>query len=316
MKRALPIVRMVFVGSALLAGAGLHASHTAPTGAVPVADSAWQADLLAWRANRARHLAGPNGWLTLVGLDWLKPGANRLTAPAPQGPAALIGTLVLKSGKVTLEAPPGGFPAELREDGSSPHAGDLSFDEEHPTQLTIGTRLMTVIKRGERYAVRTKDSKAPTRTSFHGLQWYAPDPRYTITAQWTPYVPPHTLRIPTVLGTTDEMPSPGVAQFTIDGKKVRLEPVLEEPGAKELFFILRDTTGRTTTDGAARFLYTSFPDHGLGQPGKLVIDFNRLYNPPCAFTPYATCPLPPAQNRLAVALPVGEKRYTPLGTVR
>ena len=117
------------------------------------------------------------------------------------------------------------------------------------------------------------------------------------------------LHIPTVIGTTLAMPAPGVAEFVVDGKTVRLEPVLEEPGTQELYFILRDTTARTTTDQAARFLYTGFPDHGLTQPGLLRIDFNRLENPPCAYTPFATCPLPVPQNRLAVALPVGEKRY-------
>jgi uncharacterized protein (DUF1684 family) len=95
----------------------------------------------------------------------------------------------------------------------------------------------------------------------------------------------------------------------LDGKTLRLEPVLEEPTAKELFFILRDTTSTKTTYGAGRFLYTEFPDHGLTQPGRLWLDFNRLYNPPCAFTAYATCPLPPPQNRLNVAIPAGEQRY-------
>jgi uncharacterized protein (DUF1684 family) len=105
------------------------------------------------------------------------------------------------------------------------------------------------------------------------------------------------------------MPVPGAAEFVLNGKTVRLEPVLESPKDKDLFFILRDRTSQTTTYGAARFLYTDFPDHGLSQPGKIWLDFNRLENPPCAYTPYATCPLPPPQNRLTVALPAGEQRY-------
>jgi hypothetical protein len=117
------------------------------------------------------------------------------------------------------------------------------------------------------------------------------------------------LDIPTVLGTTTHLPAPGAAEFTLNGQVLRLEPVLEDPNATELFFILRDATSKSTTYGSGRFLYSELPDHGLSQPGEVWLDFNRLVNPPCAFTPYATCPLPPAQNRLSVPIPAGEQRY-------
>ena len=158
----------------------------------------------------------------------------------------------------------------------------------------------------DRYALRIKDSRAPTRTVFHGLKWYPPNAMYRVHAKWVPYSPPKILEIPTILGTVSKLPAPGAAEFTIDGKTVfRLEPVLEEPDSKELFFIMRDTTSKTSTYGAGRFLYTELPDHGLTQPGAVELDFNRLINPPCAFTAYATCPLPPPQNRLLVAIPAG-----------
>jgi hypothetical protein len=144
---------------------------------------------------------------------------------------------------------------------------------------------------------------------FHGLRWYAPNAAYRIHARWIPYNPPKVLDIPTVLGTTTHMPAPGVAEFTLDGQVLRLEPVLEDPKATDLFFILRDATSKTTTYGAGRFLSTELPDHGVSQPGEVWLDFNRLVNPPCAFTPYATCPLPPPQNRLSVPIPAGEQRY-------
>jgi len=115
--------------------------------------------------------------------------------------------------------------------------------------------------------------------------------------------------IPTILGTVSKLPAPGIAEFTLGGQVYRLEPVLEDPQSTELFFIIRDTTSKTTTYGAGRFLYTELPDDGLAQPGEIWLDFNQLQNPPCAFTPYATCPLPPAQNRLTVAIPAGEQRY-------
>jgi uncharacterized protein len=102
---------------------------------------------------------------------------------------------------------------------------------------------------------------------------------------------------------------PGIAEFILDGKTYRLEPILEKPGDKQLFFIFRDLTSKTETYGAGRFLYTPLPDQGLAQPGDVELDFNRAENPPCAYTPYATCPLPLPQNRLQVAIPAGQQRY-------
>jgi uncharacterized protein (DUF1684 family) len=141
------------------------------------------------------------------------------------------------------------------------------------------------------------------------LRWYAPNGSYRVHARWIPYNPPKVLDIPTVLGTTTHMPAPGAVEFTLDGQVLRLEPVLEDPKSTDLFFIMRDATSKTTTYGAGRFLYTELPDHGVSQPGEVWLDFNKLVNPPCAFTAYATCPLPPPQNRLGVAIPAGEQRY-------
>jgi uncharacterized protein (DUF1684 family) len=114
-----------------------------------------------------------------------------------------------------------------------------------------------------------------------------------------------------VIGTTVELPAPGIAEFTLNGQRFTLEPVLESPGDQMLFFILRDKTSTQSTYRASRFLHAPLPDHGLDKPGKLIVDFNRLENPPCAYTPYATCPLPPERNRLSVAIAAGEKRYAP-----
>jgi uncharacterized protein len=283
------------------------------------ADSAsqWKSDLLTWRAHREQGLAAPNSWLTLVGLEWLKPGPNtvgsaadnriRLAAPAP----AHIGIITVKGSELILAPPAGGFAAAVQIDGGTAHAGKLADDDEpKPTVVSAGTLSFYAIHRGDRYALRIKDSQARTRVNFHGLHWYDPDQHYVVEAKWTPFNPPHQLKIPSIIGTTDEMPAPGEAEFTLDGHTIHVVPVLEEPDAKDLFFILRDTTSRSTSYGAARFLYTGFPDHGLTQPGHLTLDFNHLQNPPCAYTPYATCPLPPEQNRLAIALPVGEKKYS------
>jgi uncharacterized protein (DUF1684 family) len=278
-------------------------------------DAGWLKDLQGYRAYREAHISDPEGWLATVGLDWLTPGpntfgtaaGNRIRLEGGAG-AGHLGVLVVNGNAVQLQPPSGGFSALLKEDGSAPRAGALKTDQQ-PTKLTAGPLAMIVIERGGRFALRVRDSSAPARLSFTGLHWYAPDPKYRIEAKWVPYVPPRTLMIPTEIGVPDKMVSPGVAEFKVDGRLVRLEPVLESAGAKQLFFILRDRTSSKESYGAGRFLYTEFPDHGLDRPGKVMLDFNRLENPACAFTAYATCPLPPRQNRLDVSLPVGEKKY-------
>jgi uncharacterized protein (DUF1684 family) len=277
--------------------------------------SDWQRDLLTWREKRAASLQAPEGWLSLVGLEWLKEGDNSVGSAADnkiqiaKAPAHLA-IVRLEKGVLRLSPPAAGFPKELSVDGHPAQEQTLLPDDSpNSSKLAIGGLTIIVIHRDERYGLRIKDLDAPTRTGFHGLHWYAPNPSYRVRARWIPYSPPRTLDIPTILGTVSKMDAPGVAEFTVDGKVYRLEPVLEEPQSTTLFFILRDTTSKTTTYGAGRFLYTEFPDHGLSQPGELWLDFNRLFNPPCSFTPYATCPLPPPQNRLTVAIPAGEQRY-------
>jgi len=287
------------------------------------ATSDWKTGLLAWRAHREQRLSAPDGWLTLVGLDWLKPGANtvgsaadnriRLSAAAP----AHLAVIEVSGSEIRLAPPAGGFAPGVQLDGAPVQAAKLADDEaQKPSVLKTGSLTILLLRRGDRYALRIKDSQAPTRLNFHGLHWYEPNPNYRVEARWIPFVPVKKIKVPSIIGVTDEMPAPGVAEFTLDGKTLQLEPILEEPDAKQLFFILRDTTSRpsssgpATSYGAARFLYTDFPDHGLDQPGHLVLDFNRLQNPPCAYTAYATCPLPPEQNRLAIALPVGEEKYS------
>jgi uncharacterized protein (DUF1684 family) len=278
-------------------------------------DAQWQGDLAAWRQHREHELAAPDGWLTLVGLEWLKPGVNSFGAAAdnklqlPAQAPAHIGLLTVNNGVVQLLAPQEGFPPDLNIDGKPAREGELTVDNLKPSTLVWHGLTMVVLNRGGNFALRIKDADSPTRTNFKGLNWYAPDPRLRISAQWVPYTPPHVEQIPTIIGTTLDMPAPGVARFTLNGKALSLEPVLEDPTGKTLFFILRDETSKTTTYQAARFLHTGIPSSGLDRPGTLVLDFNYLENPPCAYTPYATCPLPPDQNRLPVALEAGEKRY-------
>ena len=294
----------------LLSLSALNATDTDST-------ATWKVTLLTWRADLAKELLQPNGWLTLIGLEWLKPGdntfgsapGNNLVVKAPT--AAYLGVVQLNDKGLELLPPHGGYPRGLLVDGKVPENPQTlgSDDSEHPSKITTGTVTITIIHRGERYGLRIKDSKAPARTQFHGLRWYPPDETYRVPAKWIPYNPPHQVAIPTILGTEVKADVPGAAEFTLEGKTLRLEPILESPDDKELFFILRDTTSTTETYGAGRFLYTPLPDHGLTEPGELVLDFNRAQNPPCAYTPYATCPLPPPQNRLPIPIPAGQQRY-------
>lgn len=292
------------------------AEGVAAASAASGGDAQWRKEVDTWRAQREHELAAPDGWLTLVGLEWLKAGVNsfgtaqdnaiKIRAQAPPH----FGLLTVSGTTVQLLSPSGGFPVDFQLDGKPAREGTLSADDAKPSTLTWRGLTMVVLPRGGRYALRIKDADSPTRTGFKGLHWYALDARFRVTAKWIPYSTPHVEKIPTIINTTLDMPAPGLAEFTLDGKTLRLEPVFEGGERDKLFFILRDQTSRTTTYEAARFLHTGLPSNGVGQPGTLTLDFNELYNPPCAYTPYATCPLPPEQNRLAVGIEAGEQRYS------
>jgi len=296
----------------------LDASSQSQTETHRVQYSDWQRDLIQWRAHHAAELQTPDGWLALVGLEWLQPGDNsfgsapdnkiHLPASAPEH----LGVLHLAGTTVMIKSPPGGFPDGLLIDGKP--AGPRSLptgtdsDKDNP-RLRVGSLEMYVIKRGDRYGLRIKDSNSAALTGFHRLNWFEPDSRYRVTARWIPYDPPRSTMLATLIGTHYSQPVPGAAEFTLRGKRYRLEPVIEDPAEAKLFFIIRDTTSKSSTYGACRFLYTGYPDKGLKQAGKLLLDFNRLENPPCAYTTFATCALPPSGNRLPIPIPAGEKRY-------
>jgi uncharacterized protein (DUF1684 family) len=168
----------------------------------------------------------------------------------------------------------------------------------------MGPLRMHVIERGGRLAIRLKDMNAATRRAFSGLSWFDVDERYRITARFVPHPELKPVPVPNVLGQVEKMPSPGYAVFTMGGQEHRLEGVFEEPGATQLFFIFKDETSGRETYPSGRFVYS-----GLPKDGVVVLDFNKAYNPPCAFTEFATCPLPPRQNWLKTRIAAGELRY-------
>ena len=281
-------------------------------------DGGWEKEEQAWRVQHATDLQKPDGWLSLIGLEWLAAGETTIgSAPdnkirLPESAPAHLAVVKLENGTVSLLPPQGGFPSGLNVDGNTAKEQVLRADPDHDkfdSRLTYGTLNFYAIRRGDRFALRIKDAKSPSILGFHGLKWYAPDPNYRVTAKWVPYTPAKSVSLITLVGSSYEQPVPGYAEFVLQGKTYRLEPVREDPQSTRLFFIMKDTTSAETTYPACRFLYTPLPDHGVEHPGELVLDFNHMENPPCAYTPYATCPLPPAGNRLPIALPVGEQRY-------
>jgi uncharacterized protein len=280
-------------------------------------ESEWRQDLATWRARREKAIDAPDGWLTVVGMEWLKSGINsvgtaddnqiKLHAQAPDH----IGLLTLSGKTVQLLAPSGGFPADLTIDGRAAREGTLTVEGSMPSKIAWHGLSLVVQDRGGHYALRIEDNDSATRKDFKGLNWFAPDPQFSVEASWTPYTPAHNEKLPTVSGSTLELPAPGIAEFTLAGRKLTLMPVLETAGAKTLLFIVSDATGKDSTYAGGRYLHAPFPDHGLDKPGKLILDFNRLENSACAYSTYASCPLPPERNKLPVPIEAGEKRYAP-----
>ena len=261
--------------------------------AVPPAPSpaAFEAEWQAWREKRLAGLRRPQGWLALIGLHWLKEGENRV--------AGLPGLFTLAGGRVTLTATAGdgwtlgGAPVTTRE---------LASDREgRPDRIEVGSRTAQVIERGGRLALRVWDAESPARQAFTGIEAFRPDPRWRVVARWEAYPAPRTVEVPSVVGIPSREQAPGRAWFTVEGKEVSLEPTLD---GDELFFVFKDRTAPRETYGAGRFLSAATP-----RDGTVVLDFNRAYNPPCAFTPWATCPLPLPQNVLPVRIEAGEKKW-------
>ena len=260
-------------------------------GAALLAATAYQTEIAQWHSQREERLKSEGGWLSVAGLFWLHEGANPFGKDPgneivlPDG-AARAGVFELHNGKVTVKMD--GVTRELW-----PDSADVA---------KVGRLSLFVIKRSDKYGIRLKDPDSQYRREFRGIESYPVQEEYRVTAKWV--AEPQKIPILNILGQTDSMDSPGYAVFRLRGQEYRLRPVLEAPGDKELFYIFRDQTSARETYGAGRFLYSAMP-----ADGHVVLDFNKAYNPPCAFTPYATCPLPPPENRLAVRIEAGEKKY-------
>jgi len=288
-------VNTVIWGCVLFLTAGAAAQPGAP----------YLKELERWRQQRDAALTTDDGWLTLAGLVWLVPGENAAGSDAacpvklPEGAAPpRVGTFRFKDGTATF-VPQAGVDVRINRQPAA--ARVLRTQPGQYDIVSAGTVSMFVIKRGARYGVRIRDTNSAARRNFHGNTWFPASERYRLTAKFVANPAGTTIPIANVLGDVDQWPNPGYAVFQLGGKDYALQAVLDGPGAKELFFVFRDlTTGKETYPGG-RFLYADFP-----VKGQVVLDFNKAHSPPCAFTPFATCPLPPKQNALAVRIAAGE----------
>lgn len=260
-------------------------------------------ELLAWREAVEAELRTPEGWLSVAGLFWLRPGANRMGSD----PAADIllsadaappfaAEFILEGDQVRV----GAAPAPLLVNGEPPPERPLhASTHTHPDRLTLGRLALQLHASAGRLGIRVRDPEHPARRDFAGRRWFAPQPDYCVSANFTPYEPPRPTTIATHDGEQTTMNLVGTAHFTLHGQALSLDAFGRADG--KLFFVFRDATSGKSTYGAARFLYADPPQHGT-----ITLDFNRAVSPPCAFTEFATCPLPPPQNRLAVAVEAGE----------
>jgi uncharacterized protein (DUF1684 family) len=275
--------------------------------AVAADETAYVQSVEQWHARRMESLKKPDGWLSYAGSGIVDEGANRVgSAPdndlvLPKGPAHL-GTLTLAGdGTLHFRSEPGG---EARIDGKPFDEAKLATnaDGATPTKITFGKTWFYVVKTGDRYGWRFRDPDSPLRTGFTGIDTFPIDPSWRIVADWQPYDPPHDIELVTVIGTLEPGKVPGKATFERDGVRYSLDPVADDDGS--LFFIFADRTSGKETYGGARFLGAEAP-----KDGKVVLDFNKAYNPPCALSPHVVCPTAPAENRLGLRITAGEKKF-------
>jgi uncharacterized protein len=260
-------------------------------------------EIAKWRAERETRLKSETGWLTVVGLHWLEQGVNSVGS-APKASVVLPRPAPEKVGVITLKGKQAEFIADeaatVLSKGQPVTRATLNED----LPLEIGPITFYLIERGSRIGMRVRDKNSEARRNFRGLRWYDIDARWRVKARLEPPPRGRTVPIATIVGDTIDLESAGYLVFTVNGRELRLEALYETPEREELYVMFKDRTNGDTTYGAGRYMYPPLPVNGV-----VDLDFNKAYNPPCAYTAFATCPLPPRQNWLPVPLPAGEKAY-------
>ena len=265
----------------------------------------YRAEIAKYRAARVAELTAPDGWLAVRGLFWLHEGANTAGSDAaseiklPPRTAKRLGVFTLTAGQVSFTADPGATVTA----GGKP-VTTLTFARGAESSIATDGVTIAAIRRGDKNGLRMWDPQSPNRTGFKGLKYFPLNAAYRLHAKFTAYEKLKPVPVPNVLGQLVSMESPGFVEFAIKGQTYRLEPVYETSRHEDLFFIFKDLTSRTETYEAGRFLHTPLPKDGI-----VDLDLNRAYNPPCAFTEFATCPLPVKENQLHLRIPAGELRF-------
>jgi uncharacterized protein (DUF1684 family) len=306
------VMLLAFLGLATLSACDRAPPAATEDAAAKARHAAWVKDVRDERAGRLQRLQKPDGWLSLVGMHWLQVGNSRVGSGADNGTRLDVGPPRLglvrleRDGRLQFTPEPG---VEVTANGEPvtgpvPLVADVDAGEAGPTVIGFnkGDASFIVIKRGDRYALRVRDALAPTRSGFPGIAYFDLDPSFRVEATFKAHPPGKKIDILNVLGMTEPMDNPGTVTFTHGGKSFTMEAVDE--GDHRLFLNFADRTSGHESYPAARYLYAEYPDAS----GKTIIDFNKTYNPPCAFTDFATCPLPPPQNRLDLAIRAGEKK--------
>jgi uncharacterized protein len=269
----------------------------------------YEAEILSWRQMMDDKLRAEDSWLTLTGLYWLNEGNNSLGSGdacdilLPQSAPTLLGSIIFHLGMAELQVT---ADVEVTVDAVPTQTAVLRNDHDPlgASRVAIGAVSFNVIKRENQYGIRVRDNASPDRQNFPGRIWLPIDPSYKVTASFERHPEPRILQIDSSSGILLPTENPGWAQFELDGQPIHLEAFSSK--SEEVWFAFRDATSKTETYPAGRFLYAP-----LQADGTVLIDFNKAYSPPCAFTPYAMCPLPPKENVLSLRIPVGEK--APLG---
>jgi uncharacterized protein (DUF1684 family) len=269
------------------------------------APAGYRDQILAWQQHREEGLRSPTGWLTLAGLFWLKPGDNTIGSGdtsdflLPRDAPSQVGVFHLAGNEVTFTSLSG---TTVTLNGK-PLTGTVTLkhadDEDKSDKLDVGPVQFYVIDRDQRLAVRVKDRNSHILKSFNGTEFFPVNPAFRFEAKFIEKR--EKVPVPNVLGKTDMEESPGLVEFTYQGKTFQMRPLYE---GKTLFFVFRDLTSKKETYQGGRMVNTPLPENG-----KVILDFNRAYNPPCTFTPYATCALPLKQNILPIRIEAGELRY-------
>jgi uncharacterized protein (DUF1684 family) len=273
----------------------------------PAAADSYTASIQQFQRDRESALRSDTGWLTIAGLYFLsRPSTTFGSDPLndivlPAGAPTHAGAFEMRNGRVRVQAAPG---VAFQLADKTVTAADLKSDAEGtPDRIGLADLQLWVHMSGGRMSIRLRDKNSSLLKDFTGTQWFPIDEGYRVEAEYVPYDKPRIIQVPNILGDIDEMPVPGAVTFTLNGQSLKMEP-FAEPGDTVFWFIFRDLTSGRETYPAARFLYVDVPVNG-----RMVLDFNKAQNPPCAYNPYTTCPLPHEQNRLRLRVEAGEKAY-------